>query len=589
MDMRVEPAEIYSSTKLPCIKHHFRISAGPGAGKTHWLVNHIKQVLHTSEQLGKSRKVACITYTNTGVEIIRNRLGKSANQVEVSTIHSFLYRHVIKPYMHFIAHDYGFDVSRLDGHDDILINRSMVRDWLNQHTNQTSLRHPYSLSQLRDLPENFSRVTSWLSAICYKLDVNNNIVITADRTKSRINGRPLSGACLDLLEIDLEAFKMLHWNRGLLHHSDVLFFTYIIIEKYPFVLNVLRAKFPYFFVDEFQDSNPIQVEILRKIGQEETVVGIIGDKAQSIFGFQGAEPNQLDDFALDGLKDYEIRGNRRSTEDIISFLNHIRPEFEQKGKDGFNGDRPVIYIGGQLQALQAIQGSSEAQVVTLSWKNVTANALKNNIEGTNLDENLFDKLKEKDGNPQRYSLVTSCIKAVELSRESKIKEALKELKRYFEKSDQSKRYALDLLFLLNGRYSEYCDEPLMAFYKIIKTYPNFEGIRSFKAGKPKDFYNNTSYEHLSLCVNIIEDTSNNITIHKSKGAEFESVLLVLEKRKKENELNFILSPDLDKVGQRLKYVAVSRAIKNLYINVPELSQQDESIIRNLGLIDIVRL
>lgn len=113
----------------------------------------------------------------------------------------------------------------------------------------------------------------------------------------------------------------------------MLFFSFKIIEKYPFALNVLRAKFPYFFIDEFQDSNPIQVEILRKIGLEETVVGVIGDKAQSIFGFQGAEPNQFEQFSLANIIDYRINNNRRSTTEIISFLNHIRPDFKQRGRE----------------------------------------------------------------------------------------------------------------------------------------------------------------------------------------------------------------------------------------------------------------
>ncbi|MBK6965093.1 MAG: ATP-dependent helicase [Bacteroidales bacterium] len=75
------------------------------------------------------------------------------------------------------------------------------------------------------------------------------------------------------------------WGKVVVHHDDGLVFSYQIIKNFPFVLFVLRAKFPYFFVDEFQDSNPIQIEILKFIAQNEVVVGIIGDKAQSIYGF----------------------------------------------------------------------------------------------------------------------------------------------------------------------------------------------------------------------------------------------------------------------------------------------------------------
>ena len=70
---------------------HFKITAGPGAGKTYWLVEHIKNVLKNSTRLLSTSKIACITYTNVAVEEIQQRLEITGNKVEVSTIHSFLY------------------------------------------------------------------------------------------------------------------------------------------------------------------------------------------------------------------------------------------------------------------------------------------------------------------------------------------------------------------------------------------------------------------------------------------------------------------------------------------------------------------
>lgn len=586
MDMRVEPIGIESGDKLGDIEHHFRVLAGPGAGKTHWLVNHIKEVLHTSERLDKSRKVACITYTNTAVEVIRERLGSSSNQVEVSTIHSFLYRHVIKPYIHFIADDYGFDTSRLDGHDDIGISNGIVIDWVKEHSKQSSFKHPYSLKQLTKNPDSLARLTNWLYSVSYKFDATNRLVIVANAASSFAQGSRLRDDCLTLLEVDLYEFKNKYWSRSVLHHDDVLFFSFQIIKSYPFVLDILRAKFPYFFIDEFQDSNPIQVELLRLIGEKETLVGIIGDKAQSIFSFQGADPSQLESFELEGIKDYKINTNRRSTQEVINLLNHIRCDFKQRGQDGFNGSKPVIYIGNRLEVLHKINSElSEECLTTLSWQNITANALKKDVEGVDLNYKLFDDLKNVDSS-SRHRLIIPCIKAVELCREKKIKEALKELKRYFGRNSESKN-ALDLLFLLNSRYDEYCNEPLMTLYNILQANSGIEGLSNFRAGNPKNFYDNTGYKSLALCVNIVEDTSSNITIHKSKGNEFENVLLVLDDEKK---LNFITSPDLKGSEEhRLKYVAVSRAIQNLFITVPNLSRTIEDRLNNLDLIDIVRI
>ena len=57
--------------------------------KTRFLINHIKNVIKNSNRLTNARKIACITYTNIGVDTIKRRLVNAINKVEVSTIHGF--------------------------------------------------------------------------------------------------------------------------------------------------------------------------------------------------------------------------------------------------------------------------------------------------------------------------------------------------------------------------------------------------------------------------------------------------------------------------------------------------------------------
>lgn len=89
------------------IDKHFKVVAGPGAGKTYWLINHIRNVLNRSNKLNSVSKIACITYTNVAVEEIMERLKLTSNRVEVSTIHSFLYKNIIKPYVHMLKDGEG--------------------------------------------------------------------------------------------------------------------------------------------------------------------------------------------------------------------------------------------------------------------------------------------------------------------------------------------------------------------------------------------------------------------------------------------------------------------------------------------------
>lgn len=89
----------------------------------------------------------------------------------------------------------------------------------------------------------------------------------------------------------------------------------------------LRVKSLY-FVDEFLDTKPLQtLLIIKLIGIKSTTIVIIGDIAQSIYSFQGARPSQFANFSTDGdrqLSDYVIKGNRRSTENVVKFCNFLR-------------------------------------------------------------------------------------------------------------------------------------------------------------------------------------------------------------------------------------------------------------------------
>ena len=113
--------EISSDSQID-INHHFRVSAGPGAGKTHWLSLHVSHVLKASECLGKMGKVACLSYTNVGADTLMGRMYENGNRVLSCTIHSFLYAYIVKPYLHFIAAEEGFNLELLTGEDDRILS-----------------------------------------------------------------------------------------------------------------------------------------------------------------------------------------------------------------------------------------------------------------------------------------------------------------------------------------------------------------------------------------------------------------------------------------------------------------------------------
>lgn len=124
------------------------------------------------------------------------------------------------------------------------------------------------------------------------------------------------------------------------------------VRECPCILTVLRAKYPYFFVDEFQDTSPVQSYILNEIGKQESVIGVIGDKAQAIYGFQGAEVKLFNNFKINKNYLYTIEENHRSDKKIVDFLNVICCDLSQKPCNIFPESMIKLYVEEKNNAFQ---------------------------------------------------------------------------------------------------------------------------------------------------------------------------------------------------------------------------------------------
>ena len=86
MAIKITSGDIFTPEQL---EKHAKVYAGPGAGKTHFLVENIKNIVTTNPLITRSRarKVLCVTYTNAAVDEIKRRLDKFTDYIEVHTIH----------------------------------------------------------------------------------------------------------------------------------------------------------------------------------------------------------------------------------------------------------------------------------------------------------------------------------------------------------------------------------------------------------------------------------------------------------------------------------------------------------------------
>ena len=85
---------------LESINSNKKIYAGPGAGKTYFLINNIKNMFKKETKIYKSerKKILCITYTNSAVDEIKSRLEGYEDNIEICTIHSFIIKYIIQFY-----------------------------------------------------------------------------------------------------------------------------------------------------------------------------------------------------------------------------------------------------------------------------------------------------------------------------------------------------------------------------------------------------------------------------------------------------------------------------------------------------------
>lgn len=541
-------------------EQYFLVKAGPGAGKTYWLIQHIKHVLATSNRLGKMRKIGCITYTNIGVRTIHSRLSNSADRVDVCTIHSFLYDNIIRPYFHFIAAEEGFAIDKLKVVDD-----TIMADWKTLDEIKRAIKKRYYDD---DILKHALSLSTW----------------RFDKGELKFKPpHPVKISGYSIAQMFYDEYKKHTWGRGVMHYDDVLYFAYKLMEKFPFIAHVINAKYPYIFIDEFQDSTPVQVEILKKIASTNfSVIGVIGDKAQAIYGFAGTDPKLFDKFSLNEMRTYIIQGNRRSSKEIIDLLNKIRSDLPQYSVNNIHSDKPVLYVGDAISCYNEFKRQcGNTEVVTLSYAKVTSNALRKQMGQIPQNEDLFNTTQ--DANWKRVKMLRNSVTAIEYGLAGAIKDALKEMKKIVD----DEHTQIKLLSRMLKDYDTYKSESLEFFLKYLKENLRLDVSRLNK-GKAKDFYSSKTYSDFALYISSpdIKDLTDK-TIHKAKGDEFDNVMVVLGE---ELDIKFLTNPKLDDIKdeQRVYYVAISRAAKRLAICVPTLSQANENTLAALP-IDIKRV
>lgn len=586
----MDKARVISSDEtISELSNHFKVIAGPGAGKTYWLVRHILNILQNAQNLTSVSKIACITYTTVAGEEIQKRLGNNQVKVEVSTIHSFLYENIVKPYVYLLKDENGnalVNTEELNGHDENIATNGKIYLW------QQEARNGYLTDK--------QKIKKCLENLDWILEENEISLKPRKFYLSRIGRYSIKSE-------EMLVYKQLFWREGVIHHEDVLYFAYKILNEYPSLLHHISCKYPYILLDEFQDTNPIQTEIIKSLGSAGSIIGVIGDPAQSIYEFQGASRQDFISFSLPKQRVYVIENNRRCGSQIVVFLNYIRRGDELRQRPMREHSDNVVYFfeyndfqSGNITSFHELRSKLglTGDYCILTRSNDSVKQLRN---ADVMD--IWSEFSEVDSDRERF--IKRLLSAYKMVKDNRQEAGVKELVRVF-KTDkdgalkapfQESQYislliqrslAVDLLEFMICRMDEFLDRSLCDLYEALSHLLMDKGynIKKIMRGKIRGFADSTSIKQLLDNLILPEEKSSVIrTIHKAKGTEFESILLYLSNIE---EVMKIISPKIDSKEDdtRILYVALSRARDLLCIACPPLDDKTKTMLRSLNLVPL---
>ena len=151
--------------------------------------------------------------------------------------------------------------------------------------------------------------------------------------------------------------------------DDILLYTYLLFEQYPKVLEKWEQRFRYVLVDEYQDTNYAQHRIVWQLTRQHQHVCVVGDDAQSIYSFRGANIDNILNFQkiYSDSKLFKLERNYRSTQNIVEAANSlIKKNSHQIQKDIFSeNDR-----GEKLHVLDTHSDIEEAKMVVNAIRSI---------------------------------------------------------------------------------------------------------------------------------------------------------------------------------------------------------------------------
>ena len=267
-------------------KSSFVVEAGAGSGKTYALIQTLKHLIENKGEVLKSKKqqIVCITYTNVAKNEIIKRIEYN-DLVNVFTIHEFLWQSIKQFQKQLKIEICKLNESRLS--NDIMKGKDS--------------------KYIENLNERIGNI--------YSVFYNDS------------------------------SFR--DFEKGELHHDDVIDLSKMLLKEYPLLTSIIAQKYPYIFIDEYQDTSVETVEALIDYL-------LLRNRTELLLGFYGDSHQKIYDTGIGSLQDYyedenkililiKKEENYRSSKTVVNLLNNFRTNIKQESIRDLDGSIKFVY------------------------------------------------------------------------------------------------------------------------------------------------------------------------------------------------------------------------------------------------------
>ncbi len=287
------------------------IIAGAGSGKTRVLTFRIANIVHKGVD---PFNILALTFTNKAAKEMRNRIeklvGGNARNLWMGTFHSVFAR-ILRQEAERIGYPSNFTIYDSDD------SKSLIKAILKEMNIDDKMYKPNLVLGRISMAKN--------NLITAKDYFQNEELINQDKASNR-------GKFADIyLTYTTRCFK-----AGAMDFDDILVNTHMIFKHHADILNKWQHKFKYILVDEYQDTNHVQYMITKKLAAVTQNICVVGDDAQSIYAFRGANIQNILNFERDypDVSTYKLEQNYRSTQIIVnaasSVIKNNKKQLEKK-------------------------------------------------------------------------------------------------------------------------------------------------------------------------------------------------------------------------------------------------------------------